>query len=94
MAPDRSHGHAAVISGHVAGRVRARGLCVQPESAGRHLDRSVDSSEVDRFWAPCLRRDAVTGHFKEDSRRAPQCWHADKPKFSREKGHVVPWKQN
>lgn len=49
------------------------------------MDRSVDSSEVDQFRAPCLRRDAVTSHFKEVSRKAPQCWHANKPKFSQKK---------
>lgn len=51
--------------------------------------------EADRFQAPCFTRDTVTQKpLQGGSRRAPQCGHADKPKFSLGKGHELICKGN
>lgn len=73
----------------------ARGMCVQPESERKHTRMSVDSSKADQFQAPCFTSDTITQKpLQGGSRRAPQGGHADKLKFSLEKGHEATWKEN
>lgn len=56
---------------------------------------SVDSSKADQFQAPCFTSDTITQKpLQGGSRRAPQGGHADKLKFSLEKGHEATWKEN